>query len=485
MQHRPTDDGHLLDLRASTRRQFLAGTGVGLGAALLPTLVGADEQASNPLAPRVPTRPARAKHVIVLHMAGSPPQQDLFDRKPELQKRDGEPAPLELFEGKRLAFTKGHPKLLASPHGAIPTSLDGLEVCELMPHFAQVADRTCVVRSMVTDEFNHAPAQLLMYTGSPRFGAASMGSWLTWGLGSLAQDLPGFVVMVSGGTDPSGGKNLWSSGFLPSAYQGVQVRGRGDPILYVSDPSGMSRATRRRSLDALRELNQLELAESRDPETLARIQQAELAFRMQTAVPDVMDIVLEGEATLEAYGAQPGKASFANNCLLARRLVERGVRYVQLYDWGWDVHGTNPGDDLATQFPMKCREVDRPVAALLLDLERRGLLDETLVVWTGEFGRTSFLEARNGSTLPGRDHHPDAYSIWLAGGGVKRGAVVGETDDFATHVVRDQVHVRDLQATILHLCGLEADRLRYPYQGLEQRLIGPAQGPSVRTQLLA
>ncbi|MFT5154623.1 MAG: hypothetical protein ACI841_004631, partial [Planctomycetota bacterium] len=299
------------------------------------------------------------------------------------------------------------------------------------------------------------------------------------------ENLPSFVVMGSGGTDPSGGKSLWGSGFLPSKHQGVRLRSKGAPILYADDPPGLSRSSRRRSLDALRELNQEEHQRSADPETLARIEQYELAYRMQTSVPTVMDIGREEAGTLELYGAQPGGSSFANNCLLARRLVEDGVRFVQLYDWGWDVHGTSSGDDLITQLPKKCAEVDRPIAALLIDLERRGLLDETLVVWGGEFGRTSMREARGGSKLLGRDHHPDCFSIWMAGGGVRAGHVHGETDELGYTIGRDPVSVHDLQATILHLLGLDAESLRFPYLGLNQRLIGPAEGPRVIHELLA
>ena len=289
-------------------------------------------------------------------------------------------------------------------------------------------DDIAIVKSMYTDQFNHAPAELFLYTGSPRNGGAAMGSWITYGLGTENQDLPGFVVLISGGTDPTGGKALWSTGFLPSVYQGVQCRTVGDPVLYVSDPKGMDRGDRRRTLDALRKLNEYELSQFGDPETLTRISQYELAFRMQMAVPDVMDIRQEPPRMLEEYGATPGASSFANNCLLARRLLERGVRYVQLFDWGWDCHGTGAGDDIVKHLPEKCKEVDRPIAALLADLKRRGLLEETLVVWGGEFGRTSMNEARGGSTFLGRDHHPHCFTIWLAGGGIKPGITVGETD---------------------------------------------------------
>jgi len=312
-----------------------------------------------------------------------------------------------------------------------------------------------------------------------------MGSWVTWGLGSMNADLPGFVVLVSGGTDPSGGKALWSSGYLPSEYQGVQCRTRGDSILYVSDPKGMARTTRRRSLDALRSLNELELDAVGDPETASRIEQYELAYRMQTSVPEAMDIGNEPESVHQAYGTKPGETAFANNCLLARRLVEQGVRFVQLYDWGWDIHGTGSHDDLLTQFPKKCEQTDRPIAALLEDLDQRGLLDETLVVWSGEFGRTSMNEKRGGSTYLGRDHHPDCFTMWMAGGGVKRGLVYGSTDELGYFIHENPMSVHDLQATILHLLGLDPHTLRYRYQGLQQRLIGPAEGPEVVHDLIA
>jgi hypothetical protein len=338
---------------------------------------------------------------------------------------------------------------------------------------------------MHTDQFNHAPAELLVFTGTPRNGGAAMGSWITYGLGSENQDLPGFVVLISGGTDPTGGKALWSTGYLPSVYQGVQCRTVGDPILYVSNPKGMDRSDRRHTLDALRQLNEFELKEFGDPETLTRISQYELAFRMQMAVPDVMDIRQEPEDTLEMYGARPGAASFANNCLLARRLVERGVRYVQLFDWGWDCHGTGKGDDIVYHLPEKCKDIDRPVAALLKDLKRRGLLDETIVVWGGEFGRTSMNEARGGSTFLGRDHHPHCFTLWVAGGGFKAGSSLGATDDLGYQITEQPVTVHDLQATVLHLLGLDAERLRYPYQGLQQRLIGVEGDGHVRKELLA
>ncbi len=342
-----------------------------------------------------------------------------------------------------------------------------------------------IIRSMHTDQFNHAPAQLALYTGAARFGGASMGAWTTWGLGTENANLPGFVVLVSGGTDPSGGKSLWGSGFLPSVFQGVQCRSAGDPILFVSNPKGVDRQVRRRSLDALRTLNQLELDRIGDPETRTRISQYELAFRMQMSVPEVMDVTREPKHIQDSYGTTPGKASFANNCLLARRLVEQGVRYVQLFDWGWDMHGTAASNDLMTGMPKKCKEVDQPIAALLSDLKQRGLLDDTLVIWSGEFGRTSLNEERNGSKFLGRDHHPHCFSMWMAGGGIRGGVTHGETDELGYFVARDKVGLHDLQATVLHLLGFDPQRLSYRYQGLEQRLIGPAGDGHVITPVLA
>lgn len=299
-----------------------------------------------------------------------------------------------------------------------------------------------------------------------------MGSWVTYGLGSENQNLPGFVVLISGGTDPTGGKALWSTGFLPSVYQGVQCRTAGEPILYVNNPAGMDRDSRRSSLDALKSLNEFEHQQFGDPETLTRISQYELAFRMQMTVPEVMDIGKEPEKMREKYGAKPGVNSFANNCLLARRLVERGVRFVQLFDWGWDCHGTGKGDDIVEHLPKKCKEVDQSIAALITDLKERGLLDSTLIVWGGEFGRTSMNEARGGSTFLGRDHHPHCFTVWMAGAGIKKGTVHGQTDELGYFITEGKTSIHDLQATILHLLGLDPYKFRFPYQGLEQRLIG-------------
>src|SRR5579872_6749550 len=435
-------DYNLRRARAITRRTFFGRTGLGLGALAFGSLAGSESSASAseraPLAPRPPMLPARAKNIIYLDMSGAPPTLDMFDYKPELVKLNMQPCPDSLMKGERFAFIKGVPKMLGTPYKFAKHGQSGAMVSEVLPCTAGIVDDITIIRSMNTDQFNHAPAELFLYTGNSIAGNASLGSWLTYGLGSLNQDLPGFVVLISGGTDPTGGKSLWSSGFLPSVYQGVQCRSTGEPILYLADPPGMDRTTRRDTLDALDRLNALEAREFGDPETLTRLSQYELAYRMQISVPDVMDISKEPEAIREQYGAKPGQASFANNCLLARRLVEKGVRCVQLYDWGWDIHGTGTGDDLMNAFPRKCKEMDRAAAALVTDLKQRGMLDETLVVWGGEFGRTPMNEARGGSKYLGRDHHPHCFCMWMAGGGVKAGQVFGETDEFGYRIVRDK-----------------------------------------------
>jgi hypothetical protein len=485
MQH------HLRQAQALTRRHFLRDCQLGFGAMALSSLMGnqrasaAPTAAGSPLAPRPPHFAAKVKNVIYLHMSGAPPQHDMYDYKPKLVEMNLKPCPDEFLKNERFAFIKGHPKLLGTPFKFKQHGQGGAWLSELLPGLASMADDIAFVKSMHTDQFNHAPAELLLFTGSAQFGNASMGSWITYGLGSENQNLPGYVVLVSSGTDPSGGKSLWGSGFLPSVYQGVQCRTTGDPILYVSDPAGVDRTVRRRSLDALERLNQLELEQFGDPETLTRISQYELAYRMQVSVPEVMDISKESVRTHEQYGSQPGAASFANNCLLARRLVENGVRYVQLFDWGWDMHGTGKETDLVHGLPKKCREMDQPVTALLKDLKQRGLLDETLVVWGGEFGRTPLNEERNGSKFLGRDHHPHCFTIWMAGGGVKAGSSFGETDELGYRVATGGVTIHDLQATILHQLGLDPHKFSFPYQGLDQRLIGPESTPRVRHELLA
>jgi hypothetical protein len=465
---------HPLRLEALTRRHFLRQSQSGLGAAALATLMADSSRAvpaaENPLAAKQPPLVAKAKSVIYLHMAGSPPQHDLFDFKPELVKHNLEPCPAEFTKGERFAFIKGTPKLLGTPHEFEKCGQSGATISSVLPNLKTVADDLCFIKSMYTDQFNHAPAELLLYTGSPRSGRPSMGSWVTYGLGTENQDLPGFVVLISGGTSPSAGKNNWSSGFLPSVYQGVQCRSKGDPVLYVSDPPGMDRTIRRDSLDAIRALNEIQAREFGNPETVTRIAQYELAFRMQTTVPEVMSIASEPQHIQDAYGAVPGESSFANNCLLARRLVEQGVRFVQLFDWGWDFHGTGPDNDIAIGLPKKCATMDRAVTALLKDLKARGLLESTLVVWSGEFGRTPLNEERNGSKFLGRDHHPHCFTMFMAGAGVKAGTTLGATDDLGYFVTENKTHVHDLQATILHLLGFDHTRLTYRFQGRDYRL---------------
>lgn len=413
--------------------------------------------------------PPRAKNLIYLHMEGAPPTLDMFDRKPMLDRLSGEKCPDEFLAKERFAFIKGHPLLLGHQHGWIRAS-NGEWMCELFPHLAQQMADVTLVRSMVTDQFNHAPAELLLFSGAPRPGRPSLGAWLSFGISSENGDLPAFVVMTSGGTLPSAGKALWSAGFLPSVHQGVEFRSSGDPVLYLGDPPGFDRARRERTLQALVDLNQQHWQRVRDPETVTRSAQASLAFRMQESVPEAAALTAESAETLALYGAVPGQASLANNCLMARRLIERGVRCVNLFDAGWDIHGTSTSDDLMTQFPRKARELDRALAGLLIDLRRRGLLEQTLVVWGGEFGRTPMNEKRNGSTFLGRDHHPHCFAMVMAGAGVSRGKVVGATDDLGYRVTDSPIHVHDLQATILHLLGIDHEQLTWKFQGRNFRL---------------
>ncbi|MCX6982364.1 MAG: DUF1501 domain-containing protein [Verrucomicrobia bacterium] len=463
-------------LQAQTRRHFLRQAGqFSLGAVAMNSLLGTSASgltaAVNPLAPHKPHFPAKVKRVVYLHMSGGPPHLDIFDYKPELVKHNGEDAPDAFIKGKKFAFTTGVPKLMGTPHTFTQHGKGGIWMSDAIPNFHGIADEMCVVKSMFTDQFNHAPAELMLFTGSPRQGRPSMGSWVTYGLGSENENLPGFVVLISSGVQPSGGQGLWGTGFIPSVFQGVQCRSKGDPVLYVSDPPGMDRELRRKTLDALRDLNEEQARELGHPETATRIAQYELAFRMQTSVPDVMDIAREPQKVLDDYGAKPGEASFANNCLLARRLLEQGVRFVQLFDWGWDFHGTNANEEIKDGLTRKMARTDKPVAALIRDLKQSGLLDDTLIVWGGEFGRTPFREGRTAKSMyQGRDHFPDAYSIFLAGGGVKHGISYGETDELGFSVVQDKVHVHDLQATIMHLLGFDHERLTYRFQGRDYRL---------------
>lgn len=470
---------YLEQLQARTRRHFLATSGVGLGAMALSSLSGSkaaadvDIDSMRPLAKRVPHFPAKAKRVIYLHLTGSPPNLDLYDYKPELVKRDGEPCPDEFLKGRTFAFTTGVPKLMGTPRKFAQYGQNGTWLSDAVPNFhaADIVDEMCFVHSMNTDQFNHAPAELLIYTGSPRPGRPSMGAWATYGLGTENQNLPGFVVLISSGVQPNGGANSFGSGFLPSVFQGVQCRSKGDPVLFASDPKGMDRELRRRSLDTLKSLNEIQAQEMGHPETLTRIAQYELAFRMQASVPEVMDINKETKETHEAYGAVPGKSSFANNCLLARRLVEGGVRFVQLFDWGWDFHGVSPDLGLHDGLTNKMAATDKPIAALIRDLKQRGMLDDTLIICGGEFGRTPFREGRTAkSNILGRDHYPDCFTMWMAGGGVKGGFNYGQTDELGFGVTENKVHVHDLQATIMQLMGFNHEQLTHRFQGRDYRL---------------
>lgn len=457
-------------LHESTRRHFFRDCGVGLGKIALASLLlesrarGATP-ADDPNAPRPSHFAPKAKHVVFLFMAGAPSQLDLFDNKETLRKYDGRPVPADVVKDQRYAFIRPDASLMASRFKFARHGESGAEVSEMLPHLARVVDKLAIVKSMHTDQFNHAPAQIFVNTGSPLPGRPCMGSWVTYGLGSESKDLPGFVVLSSGG-GTSGGASNWSNGFLPSSYQGVPFRTIGDPILNVANPPGFDRRLQRDSLDLIRTLNQRRLDDAGDPEIVTRIAAYEMAYRMQSSAPELMNLEGETAETLALYGAKPGKASFANNCLLARRLVERGVRFVNVYHDGWDHHS-----DVAGGLKNQCGQTDQAAAALILDLERRGLLDETLVVWGGEFGRTPMVEsnATLGRSM-GRDHHPQAFTMWFAGGGIKPGITLGATDELGFHITEHPVHVHDLQATILHLLGLDHTRLTFRHQGRDFRL---------------
>ncbi|MBX3448586.1 MAG: DUF1501 domain-containing protein [Planctomycetaceae bacterium] len=448
---------------AIARRWFLRDCGVGLGALALGQLTQPKPAvaASDAMAVRPSHHPARAKNVIYLFMAGGPSHLELFDNKPALAERDGQLPPPSLLEGYRAAFINPNsrflgPKFKFARHGEC-----GAEVSELLPYTAQVADDMAIVKSMASDAFNHAPAQILMNTGAQQFGRPSMGAWVTYGLGSETRDLPAFVVFSSGSKGPSGGNSNWGSGFLPTVHSGVQFRGAGDPVLYLSNPPGVDDSLQADSLKTINQLNRLRLDAMGDPEIATRINSFEMAFRMQSSAPDLMDIGQEPKHVLEMYGAEPGKPSFANNCLLARRLVERGVRYVQLFHEAWDQHG-----GLVSGLTKNCKDTDQACAALVKDLKQRGLLEDTIVIWGGEFGRTPMVQGGN----DGRDHHPNAFTYWLAGGGIKPGVTLGESDEFGFNTVADKVHVHDLHATLLHLLGFDHTRLTYRFQGRDFRL---------------
>jgi hypothetical protein len=464
-------------LLLQTRRHFLGDCALGLGSLALAGLLsdgrllaGTPDRSTDPLAPHPPHFPAKARNVIFLFMAGGPSQLELFDHKPKLSELNGQPIPESFVQGKRFAFmdtfAKERPKLLAARRKFARHGRCGAEVSECLPHTAQIVDDIAIIRSMATDVFNHGPAKIFVNTGSAQFGRPSMGAWVTYGIGSEAKDLPGFVVLQSGPRGPRGGAPNWGSGFLPTAYQGVPLRGTGEPILNLTSPKGVTPARQKQVIDALKDLNTARLDAVGDPEIATRVAAYEMAYRMQTSAPDLIDLSGETKETLQLYGAEPGKPSFANNCLLARRLVERGVRFVQLYHTDWDHHG-GPGADLQTSFDKICRETDRPCAALVTDLKRRGLLDSTLVIWGGEFGRTPMGENRE---TTGRNHHIDAYTMWLAGAGVRPGITLGQTDELGFNAVEDRVHVHDLQATVLHLLGLDHLKLTFRFQGRDYRL---------------
>ncbi len=463
--------------RLETRRHFLKQCGSGLGALALGSLLGScgsreTVSATNPLAPKQPHFSPKIKSVIYLHMAGSPSQLELFDYKPELARWHGQDCPQSFLEGKTFAFIRGVPKMLGPQAQFAQYGQSGAWVSEHVPHFQNLVDDVTFLKAMYTDQFNHAPAQLLMHTGSPRLGRPGMGTWATYGLGTENQNLPGYIVLTSGGKYPEAGKSIWGSGFLPSVYQGVQCRSSGEPVLFVDDPKNVDRDLRKASIETINALNAQTYQEFGDPETLTRIAQYELAFRMQVEVPEVMNISREPASIHELYGTTPGGVSFANNCLLARKLVENGVRFVQLFDWGWDSHGSSSSEALEIGFRNKCRDVDKGMSALLLDLKQRGLLDQTLVVWSGEFGRTPMQENRDNKPAPfmGRDHNPGAYTLWMAGGGLKKGFSWGETDELGYQGVSGRTHVHDFQATILHLLGFDHEKLTYEFQGRHFRL---------------
>ena len=455
-------------LKGLTRRHFFGHTVFGLGSLALSSFLEQNLLAQS-VAGKTHFAP-KVKNVIFLFMAGAPSQLDMFDYKPKLAQFDGQPVPEEVIKGERFAFIKGVPKLLGSPHSFAKHGQSGAELSALLPHLARIADQVAFVKSMHTTQFNHAPAQVFMNTGHQIIGRPSLGSWLTYGIGSENTDLPGFVVLLSGQNQPDGGKSCWGSGFLPTVYQGVEFRSQSEPVLFLSNPEGVTAEARRRSLDLLRELNESRRDVVGDPELATRIAAYEMAYRMQSSVPELTDISKEPPNIHEMYGTEPGKPAFANNCLLARRLVERGVRFVQLYHRGWDTHGSSNNEDIVNKLAQLCRETDRAAAALVSDLKQRGLLDSTLVVWGGEFGRTPMNEERGGSKFLGRDHHPRAFTMWLAGGGIRPGVTVGSTDDIGYNVAEDPVSVHDLHATILHLMGLDHTKLTYKFQGREFRL---------------
>jgi len=460
--------------KIQSRRSFLNQCAGGIGSIALAHLLGlegrtaaAETLGENPLAPRPPHFAPKAKNIIFLFMAGAPSQMDLFDPKPELQKWHGKSLPPSMTKDLKLAFIKPTAKVLASPRKFIPRGESGMEISDWLPNTGSMADDICLVRSMYSEAFNHHPGQSLLMSGFPLVGRPTLGSWITYGLGSESQNLPGFVVLSSGrGT--SGGSSNWSSGFLPSTYEGVVFRNSGDPILYLSNPKGVSKKAQRMHLNALRDLNEAHYRETGDLEIASRINSYELAFRMQASAPDLIDFSDEPEYIRDMYGLNKDiTRQYGTNCLLARRMVERGVRFIMLAHASWDDHA-----NLNKNLKKNCDITDQPVGALLKDLKQRGLLEDTLVVWGGEFGRTPMAEMRRpeDADSAGRDHHPEGFSMWLAGGGIKGGQVIGETDPFGLTITKEKTHIHDLQATLLHNLGFDHTKLTYRHMGREFRL---------------
>jgi uncharacterized protein (DUF1501 family) len=474
----------------STRRHFFRDCGLGIGKIACASLLASDlagsrqlaaDETTNPTAPKKPHFEPRAKRVIYLFMAGAPSQLELFDNKPKLAELEGKPIPPAVIKGQRYAFIQPNAAVLGPRFGFARHGQSGAEISEMLPHLSKVVDELAIVRSVHTDLFNHSPAQLFVNTGSGIPGRPSMGSWLSYGIGSEANDLPSFVVLKSGGS-LSGGASMWSNGFLPSVHQGVPFRSQGDPILHVANPAGYDMQSQRDSLDLIQQLNQQQLASVGDPEIATRINAYEMAYRMQSRAPELMDLSQEDQATLDRYGVNRDKpaASFANNCLLARRLAERGVRFIQVYHSGWDHHSNVEGGVRG-----QCQQTDQASAALISDLKDRGMLEDTLVVWGGEFGRTPMVEASAAlGRSKGRDHHPQAFSVWLAGGGIRPGVSLGATDELGFHVTERPVHVHELQATVLHCLGIDHRRLSFKYRGLDFRLTGVEEQQPVKEILL-
>ncbi|MEO0414522.1 MAG: DUF1501 domain-containing protein [Verrucomicrobiota bacterium] len=458
-----------MNLKDITRRQLFQHCGVGLGKIALGSLVAGQSNVfgggQTAFAPRATMFGAKAKRVIYLFQAGAPSQLELFDNKPKLQELDGKPIPPSVIDGQRYAFIQPDAAVLAPQFNFSRHGQSGAEISDQMPHLAKVADELAFVKSVHTDQFNHAPAQIFMNSGGPIPGRPSMGSWLSYGIGSESEDLPSFVVLKSNG-NLSGGASMWSSGFLPGSHAGVPFRAKGDPILHTSSPNGYDDRAQRDSLDLIKALNQQQLGRAGDPEIQTRIDAYEMAWRMQSAAPELTDLSSESQATLDLYGAKPGGSGYGNNLLLARRMIERGVRFVQVYHAGWDHHS-----NVAGGVKGQCAQTDQANAALIMDLKMRGLLDDTLVIWGGEFGRTPMVEASAAlNRSQGRDHHPQAFTMWFAGGGVKPGITIGETDELGFNVVQDPVHVHDVHATILHLLGIDHEKFTYRYQGRDFRL---------------